>query len=355
MIMTTPVPPLTLVTDKPGYAAGEPVTLSVSGVSAESRTVTVTAVAGTQRGTVSYEVATVPSVTVSDDHGGTWTPSGGGQFTSVAPGAPQLPGAEPPAAQLQAAGISALSWSGYVWELENWATAPGQPLAADVSVNAAGQLVLSAKTVNGLFAGAEVDSARGDAALAGNTSRWGYGTYRWVVATDLTTLAPGLTLGLFTYQAQDKGGPAGHKEVDIEVCAPTGNTEILQFGYYADTADGVTAAVPPLHVMTPGSQVPAVPAPATTLEFTWLPGGITWQAWYGTDVSAPPAVTYAVRDGEPYDYTEVYGGNHFAGTARIPASAGQQVIMNLWSTAGNALPGVSQQVVIDSFTFIPAP
>ncbi len=352
--MTSPLPPLTLATDKSSYAPGETVTLTVSGVlPAAPETVTVTAVAGAQRGSTSYQVTPAPA-RVSDDHGGSWAGAANGTFTGAAPVSAAPGTAEPTAAQLTAAGIRALDWSGHTWELENWAAAPGQPLAAEVTVNAAGQLVLSASTVNGLFAGAEVDSARGDTAAPGNTSAWGYGTYRWVIGTDLSTLAPGLTLGLFTYQSGSKGGPAGHKEIDIEIAAPTGNTEIVQFGYYADDATGITAAVPALHVMTPGSQVPVTPAPVTTLEFTWLSGSITWQLWYGTDVTAAPAHALTMTEGETYSYTEVYGGNQFAGTVHIPASANQQVIMNLWLSDPARTPASPQQVTIESFEFLPA-
>jgi hypothetical protein len=359
--MATPPVPLSLSTDKPSYAPGEAVTLTVTGVASASEVVTVTAVAGSQAGSTSYLVQSAP-VTVSDNRKGAWALQANGTFASIAPASPPsslpspplpLSGAEPTAAQLQAAGISAIEWSGYAWELENWATAPGQPLASEVTVNTAGHLVLSASTVNGLFAGAEADSARGDSALTGNTSLWGYGTYRWVIGTDLSTLAPGLTFGLFTYQSAAKGGPAGHKEIDIEISAPTGNTEVIQFGYYADDATGITAAVPPLHVMTTGSQVPVKPSPVTTLQFTWLPTSITWCVWYGTDTTVAPDVMHIMTEGEAYSYTEVYGGNAFAGTVRIPASGGQQTIMNLWSTNGQALT-VNQQVIIESFTFIPA-
>ncbi len=207
--------------------------------------------------------------------------------------------------------------------------------------------------MNGLFAGAEVDSVRGDSALAGNTSRWGYGTYRWVIGTDLTTLAPGLTFGLFTYQAENKGGPAGHKEIDIEVSAPTLNTEILQFGYYADDATGITAAVPALHVLSNGSQVPVRPAAVSTMEFTWLADRITWRVWYGRDTSVAPDVTHTIAEGETYSYAEVYGGNQFAGVAHIPAFDNHQVIMNLWGSE-QVTPATEQQVVIESFEFLPA-
>lgn len=275
---------------------------------------------------------------------------------AASPPAPAVPsgfgGTEPAMAD---ADPGALSWCGYTWEAENWGTAPGQPRASQVSVNSDGHLVLSAAEVNGQYRGAEVASARGDRGLTGNGSTWGHGTYRWVIGTDLTTLAPGLVLGLFTYWAASKGGPPGQKEIDIEISdfGIPGAPRFLQMGFYQDTPAGTPQAVPAGHTMVTGSQA-ARSSPATTVQFTWLPASIVWEAWFGADTTGIPDVTLPVTQGQAYSYTQAWGGNQYSGTVEIPATGGQQVIMNLW--AANATPpagNAAQTAVLQSFSYTP--
>jgi hypothetical protein len=267
-------------------------------------------------------------------------------FTSVAGGIVSgFSGAEPPVSSVP----GAISWSGYTWEVENWGTGNGQPVAGNVAVNPSGQLVLSLANARG----AELDSARGDQGIAGNPSSWGYGTYKWVLGTDLSTLPAPVIFGLFTYWSASKGGPAGQKEIDIEAgpMGISGAPSFLQLGFYQDTAAGTTQAVPPLHTLLTGSQVAAKSSPKTTVQFTWLPSSITWEVFYGDDVTPDYAVT--MTQGEAYSYVQPYGGNTFSGTVNIPATGKQQVIMNLWTASGEAV-SAPVSVVIDSFSYTEA-
>jgi hypothetical protein len=339
-----------VTTDKQQYAAGEVVTATVTGV--PSTTVTLTATAEAQTASTSYQVTGGASgVSLSDSHGGTWAqkPSptpGETVFTSIAGGiASGFGGAEPPVAGVP----GAISWSGYTWEVENWGTANGQPAAANVKVNDGGQLVLSLANSRG----AELDSARGDAGISGNPSTWGYGTYKWVIDTDLSTLPAPVIFGLFTYWAASKGGPAGQKEIDIEAgpMGISGAPSFLQLGFYQDTAAGTIQAVPPYHTLLTGSQVAAKSSPQTTMQFTWLPDSITWEVFYGKDTT--PDYSLTMTQGEDYSYVQPYGGNTFSGTVNIPATGKQQVIMNLW-TASQQPVSSPVVVIIDSFTYTEA-
>lgn len=268
----------------------------------------------------------------------------------------------------------ALSWCGYLWEKQNWGTANGQPAAANVTVDANGYLNLRAVYAGTSLTGGEIDSVRGDRGVTGNPSTWGYGTYQWVIGTDLTTIDPSLVLGLFTFWAYGtpasappnqygKGGPYGQKEIDMEMSSwsPEGSrtATLYQMGFYQDDGHGVTVGVPATygqscHTMTEGSQVP-VPAghPVTTLQFVWLPQSITWNIWYGTDTTTAPDQTLTMTEGQTYSYTEPAGGNQFTGTVHIPATGGQQVIMNLWSQNQN-MDIADTTVVIRSFTYTPS-
>ena len=273
----------------------------------------------------------------------------------------------------------AIQWCGYSWETENWGSGNGWPAAANVTVDpATGYLHLKAGMTGGNLLGAEVDSVRGDLGIAGNKSTWGYGTYRWVIGTDLTTIDPSLVLGLFTFWAygsattipvntNGKGGPYGQKEIDIEVSnwLPEGGKTgtFYMMGYYQDTGAGVASGVPATygeqcHTMTAGSQIP-VPAghPVSTLQFTWLPASITWSIWYSDITAAVPAsapdATLTMTEGQPYSYTEPNGGNIFTGTVHIPATGGQQVICNAWSQGQNVqIPDT--EIILRSFTYTPS-
>jgi hypothetical protein len=364
-----------LTFDQPAYPPGAPVKMTVSyadsGSAAFQVPVTVTvvdpanpsdSVTVSDSYTVQPPAAAMLGVQATDAAGGTWAMASNTPGTAVLAGtaasaapAPAVPsgfgGTEPPLSVYP----GAVTWAGYTWEPMDWGTAPGQPKGSQVSIDAQGRLVLTASTVSGTYAGAELDSARGDRGVTGNASTWGYGKYRWVIGTDLTTLPPNMVLGFFTYWAMSKGGPAGQKEIDIEI-GPMGipaAPSFMQLGFYQDTAAHVTQAVPVLHTLVPGSQFVPKSVPVTTAEFEWMPDHITWRVWYGTDTSGTPDDTLTMTQGQPYTYTQEFGGNAFAGTVEIPAAGGHQVIMNLWC-AGNTPPPSSDAVVvvIESFTYI---
>jgi hypothetical protein len=260
-------------------------------------------------------------------------------------------GADPTPARLAAQGITSVVWQGYVWEIENWGTAGnGWPDASQVTIDAQGNMLLSiGQLPDGRFCGAEVNSARGDRALAGNSSAWGYGKYRWVLSLD-QALAPSLVLGLFTYWARNKGGPAGQCEIDIEFSNWPIAGDIIQVGYYANDSTDIHSAVPSYHVMVAGSQL-LMEAKTVTAEFEWMPDHITYSVWYSADFSGLPDGTVTIQEGQNYQFREPYGGNMFAGTAHIPPTGGQQVIMNLWSQ-GQTVPA-AQRVRLHSFTYTP--
>jgi len=358
-----------LSTDKTSYAPGEAVTVTANySDPATTATVTITATVEHPSGQVdtantSYTVvppATTPTakkVSAVDDKGGTYTLQSNNAGVATLLGTAAAPssvvsgygGAEP----LPAAAGPSVTWEGYTWETEDWGTAPGQPKASNVTITPSGALVLNAGLVGSVYAGSEIDSARGDQGIAGNTSTWGYGTYRWGIGGDLTRLPIGMCLGLFTFWSKNKGGPAGQKEIDIEFYSAdtiAGAPAFVQLGHYQDTTAGITQGVPDGHVLLPGSQF-AIPAglQSLTAEFTWLPSSITWKL---TGPDGATLVTVTATDGQSYKYTQLYGGNQFAGTVSIPKTGKQQVIANLWCPNGTAPNGNPLlQVPVTSFTY----
>lgn len=365
---------LSLKTDKTSYAPGEAVEVTANyNDPLTTATVTITGTVEYDTGqvdtaTTSYTVVppdavpTARAVSAVDDKGGAYAlqanAAGVATFlgTAAVPSAVQsgYGGAEP----VPASAGNAVTWEGYTWETEDWGTGPGQPKATNVTINAATAgapetLVLKANLLGSLYFGSEVDSARGDQGIAGNLSTWGYGNYRWEIGSDLTLLPTGMCLGLFTFWSQGKGGPAGQKEIDVEFYSAgtiPGAPAFVQFGHYQDTTDGISQGVPPGHVLLPGSQA-EIPAglKALVAEFTWLPNSITWSM---STPSGTVLATVTATQGQVYKYTQLYGGNQFAGTVNIPATGNQQVIANLWCPNGVAPPGnPAVGVPITSFTY----
>lgn len=150
-----------------------------------------------------------------------------------------------------------LSWQGYSWVPRSHPGNPGAPQqwsTGNVSIDRAGRLHLKVtRDHKGQYHQAELDSVR---------NGWGYGSYRWQVDTDISTLAPEYVLGLFTY---GRDAAHGHREIDIEA-AGWGATPITWD--YTTWANGHDAV----------ARTPAPGGPSTQ-QIDWQPGQITWTSW----------------------------------------------------------------------------
>lgn len=143
----------------------------------------------------------------------------------------------------------------------------------------------------------------------------GYGTYEWVVTSDVTKLDPHAVLGLFTY---DWHGGTASSEIDIE---------FARWGIRSD-ADLVEFSVQPAGAGQ-NRRSPLRGAPPYACRFTWAPG----------------RVDFSVRDG---------GGRAtaFTSTAGVFApSASAWPFVNLWLDRGSAPTG-PQAVEVSRFSFV---
>lgn len=212
-----------------------------------------------------------------------------------------------------AAHTTTVSWQGYQWVPR---TAPGNPgapqqwSADNISIDNAGRLHLQVtRDKKGRYTQAELDSVR---------NGWGYGTYRWHVDTDVTTLAPEYVLGLFTY---GKDAAYGHREIDIEASG-WGSTPITWD--YTTWANGHDAV----------ARTPAATGPSTQ-QFDWEPGLLTWTSW---DANGD-VIAYATATG-----------------ADVPVPYDESVGINLWlcgcQSGWDQTPAT--EVVLSSFSFTPA-
>lgn len=207
---------------------------------------------------------------------------------------------------------STISWQGYTWVARTAPGSPGAPQqwsASNVSVDSGGRLHLKlTRDKHGRYVQAELDSTR---------SGWGYGTYRWQVASDVTQLAPDDVLGLFTY---GRDAAYGHREIDIE--ASGWGTAPITWDYttWADGQDAV-------------ARTPAPTGP-TVQQFVWQPGQLTWSS--------------ADSSGHVFATATASG-------ADVPVPGDESVGLNLWLCGCEAGwdRSPAAEVVLSGFSFTP--
>jgi hypothetical protein len=218
--------------------------------------------------------------------------------------------------------VRTISWSGYTWNVRpvGTAQAPGPNDWSDSTANVEVQkpdLRLSiAQDSAGHWTSSEVDNQR----------HLGYGTYRWVVATDLSSLDTNQVFGMLTY-----GGSApSNNEIDIEAShwgnasTPTGSATVWQ-----DAKTGVSE----VRVFDYSSHPPYVN------QFTWSPGRIEFRI---TDATGAKLFAWTVTKGVPTPSTEVPVINHWQFKNVAPASVRTMRISSFtWAPLGQTLPPVT--------------
>jgi hypothetical protein len=207
-----------------------------------------------------------------------------------------------------------IEWSGYTWDVRPagfGAPGPNQWSDSPVNVRTEGSdLVLSiVRDAAGRWTAAEI----------GNQTHLGYGTYRWVVASDLRALDANEVLGLFTY-----GGDArSHNEIDFEPSHwgnpawPGGSATVWQDAA-ADRKHGRTFDYtgPPPYVH----------------EFTWTPVRIHYIV---RDGEGATLLDWTVRAGVPTPSSEVPRINYWRHQGVAPASVRSMRIASFnWQPPG---------------------
>jgi hypothetical protein len=201
-----------------------------------------------------------------------------------------------------------IDWSGYTWDVRppgfgspgpnQWSDSP-----ANASVDASGDLVLT--------------GAQGASVELINRTRLGYGTYRWSVASNLTTLDADEVLGMFTY-----GGPQpSNNEIDIE---PS------HWGRLSRHTGSATVWHDANRGLSESRDFAYSPTPPYVNQFTWAPGKITYRI---SDGAGEKLLDWVVTSGVPTPSTE---------TARI----------NYWRFKGRPAAG-TRSVRIASFAWLP--
>ena len=215
-------------------------------------------------------------------------------------------------AAAQPAVARTLNWSGYAWDVRNQGLSePGPNTWSDSPANVVldgSSLVLSiAKDAAGRWNSAEIDNQR----------HLGYGTYRWVVETDLSTIDGYEVLGMFTWGDV----PPSNNEIDIEAARwgnlawPSGSGTVWQ-DFDRDRSQEKTFSY--------SNRPPYVN------QFTWEPGRVTYRI---TDATGAVLFDWVVTSGVPAPSTEV-------------------PMINYWRFENRA-PAAPKSIRLSSFTFTP--
>ncbi len=208
------------------------------------------------------------------------------------------------------AGARTISWSGYTWDVRPagfGGPGPNEWSDSEANVHVDGtDLVLSiVRDASERWTSAEVDNQR----------HFGYGTYRWTVASDLSALDANEVLGMFTYG----GASPSNNEIDIEashwgdLSSPTGSATVWQ------NADAWRHHV---RAFSYSDRPPYVN------QFTWAPGRVSWLV---TDATGATLFRWTVSRGVPAPSSEVPRINYWRSRALPPASARSMRISNfMW-------------------------
>jgi PKD repeat protein len=209
---------------------------------------------------------------------------------------------------------STVTWSGYTWDVrQQGLSGPGPNYWSNLNVAISGtELVLTVQQQTGQWRSAEVDCQ----------THLGYGTYTWVVNTDLSTIDTYEVLGLFTYGDT----PPHNNEIDIEA-ARWGNPggPAGEWTVYQTTGGNATA---PFNWST---------HPPYTCRFKWEPGKVTYTITDGLGATLLSQIV----------------------TASVPAPGIEVPVINYWrfvedENYANYIPPTGPKSIrIASFTYAP--
>jgi len=214
------------------------------------------------------------------------------------------------------------NWSGYAWHVRGvGVTGPGpnhySNSTNNVWVDAQGLLHLAILYTNGAWQCVQIMTDRS----------FGYGQYRFTVASPIDSLDPSAVVGLFTWSDDTA---YNDREIDIE---------LSHWNYQFGSNNVEDYAVAPYD---PGQVLRfAVPDSVTnsTHSFIWQPTNIAFQSLNGDFAPSPAASNILQR---------------WACTNGIPPAGGEQVLINLWLNKGNApVNGQPVEVILSHFEFVP--
>jgi hypothetical protein len=219
--------------------------------------------------------------------------------------------------------VRVIHFSGYDWWVKSSPArvGPGPNYFSDstnhVWVDAQGRLHLRISQVSTNWSCAEVVATR----------TFGYGSYRFELASSVNDLDPNAVLGLFTWSDDPDDA---HREIDIEGSRWGNAADVNNAQYVVQPWDMAS------HLLR--YAVPAGQTNSTHL-FTWETNRVVFQSMRGS-YSPNPSPTQLIRQ---WTYTRA-----------VPQTGDENVRINLWLYSGRP-PTDRQEVecVISSFQFVP--
>ena len=214
-----------------------------------------------------------------------------------------------------------INWSGYTWDVRPAGTAQGpgpndwSDATANVQVQGSDLLLSIVKDSSGNWTSSEVD----------NEQHLGYGTYRWVVDTDLSALDANEVLGMFTYGGSDPS----NNEIDIE---PSHWGDLSNSTGSATVWQNANAGLSEERDFNYSNHPPYVN------QFTWSPGRIDYLI---TDATGATLLDWSVTRGVPTPSTEVPVINYWRFNNVAPAGVRTMRISSFaWAPPGQSPPPV---------------
>ncbi|XP_074600596.1 uncharacterized protein LOC141854710 [Brevipalpus obovatus] len=206
---------------------------------------------------------------------------------------------------------SRITFSGYDWIVKIGYRMPGPNHFADIPFVYDGKLFLIAsRSNNGSWITSEVFSTR----------KFGYGTYRFNVSSELGNLHPNVVLGLFTW---DWGSDYAHREIDVE---------FAKWGQKGISTNAQYVVQPHQRKSNLKRFYRKVGLRPTIEQFTWSPEKISFASLHDDRIIS----------------SWVYKGPN------VPKKGNESVHMNVWLWKGRG-PSDNKPIVIviNSFEFIP--
>ncbi|MEY4926767.1 MAG: hypothetical protein RI894_1203 [Bacteroidota bacterium] len=253
---------------------------------------------------------------------------------------------DPPVANNEEKGD--FSFSGYEWKLKSSTTTvgPGPNIFSASSNNVwldANNMLHLKITKNG---------TKWHCSEVVSTKEFGYGTYIFTTASDLTKLDANAIFGLFTWNSYSFQQQA-NSEVDIE------------FSHWGNANDSLllTYSVQPVWFSNPSPYIERTRRPTMPVKklkgtcthvFKWTPDLITWESYEGDAYPSSNPLSSWSYDKNNRTRQKIEG-SRTSDPVVIPAPADStNVRFNLWLLNGLApLTNTESEVVIKSFRFIP--
>lgn len=211
-----------------------------------------------------------------------------------------------------------ITWSGQDWDVRPsglGGPGPNRWSDSDNVVRVEGsELVLSiAQDASGAWTAGEIEGRR----------HLGYGTYRWVVDSDLSALDPYDVLGMFTYGGSDPS----NNEIDIE---PS------RWGNPAWASGAATVWQDAANDLRQAQTFSYSARPPYINQFDWEPGRIHFEI---VDAAGVRLLDWTARSGVPVPSTEVPITNYWRYQGMAPARPSSVRLASFqWFAPGTAPP-----------------